>query len=341
VVGGYPRRGAGAGRPLSVAVTPVLDIADLVIQIGAAAIVDGVSMTIEPGKVIALVGESGSGKSLTALSILKLLPGVARILRGNIKLNGRELSTLTEAELIDVRGNDVAVIFQEPIASLNPLLRVGAQVEEALQLHRGVAARAARDEAIAMMRKVGIPDAPRRAQQFPFELSGGMCQRVMIAASLICRPALLIADEPTTALDVTIQAQILELMRKLRDDVGTAILLITHDMGVVADIADEVYVMYGGRIAESGPVQTIFSKTRHPYTRLLLATIPSLDGARKTELKTIEGTVPLAGAWPDGCRFRSRCPLADARCEQTPPLAPMGHDHFAACWHADRVPGMA
>src|SRR5205085_1249423 len=206
--------------------------------------------------------------------------------------------------------------------------------------HRGVAATAARAEAIAMMTKVGISDAQRRAQQFPFELSGGMCQRIMIAASLICRPALLIADEPTTALDVTIQAQILELMRKLRDDVGTAILLITHDMGVVADIADEVYVMYGGRIAESGPVQTIFSETRHPYTRLLLATIPSLEGSRKTVLKTIEGTVPLAGAWPEGCRFRSRCPLADARCEQTPPLVPMGHNHFTACWHAERVPGM-
>jgi peptide/nickel transport system ATP-binding protein len=192
-----------------------------------------------------------------------------------------------------------------------------------------------------MMRRVGIPDAARRANQFPFELSGGMCQRIMIAAALICRPSLLIADEPTTALDVTIQAQILELMRKLRDEAGTAILLITHDMGVVADIADQVYVMYGGRIAESGPVQVIFAEPRHPYTRLLLATIPRLDGARKTTLKTIEGTVPTAGSWPDGCRFRSRCPLADAKCEQAPPLEPVGDQHFAACWHTDRVVALA
>jgi peptide/nickel transport system ATP-binding protein len=168
-----------------------------------------------------------------------------------------------------------------------------------------------------------------------------MCQRIMIAAALICRPALLIADEPTTALDVTIQAQILELMRTLRDEAGTAIMLITHDMGVVADIADQVYVMYGGRIAESGPVQAIFAEPRHPYTRLLLATIPRLEGVRKTELKAIEGSVPLAGHWPSGCRFRSRCPLADQACEQTPPLQAVGDGHVSACWHTDRVAGIA
>ncbi len=323
------------------ATSPILEVSDLAIQIGGNAIVDRVSIAIGERQVVALVGESGSGKSLTALSILKLLPEVARIAGGSVRLSGRDLTGLSDAELADVRGNDVAVIFQEPIASLNPLMHVGPQIEEALRLHRNVSAAAARRDAIAMMSKVGIPDAPRRASQFPFELSGGMCQRIMIAAALICRPALLIADEPTTALDVTIQAQILELMRSLRDEAGTAVLLITHDMGVVADIADQVYVMYGGRIAESGPVETLFADARHPYTRLLLATIPRLEGARKTTLKTIEGTVPLAGRWPEGCRFRTRCPLADGKCQETPPLAAVGDNHFSACWHADQVAGIA
>ena len=321
--------------------SPVLEIADLSIQIQNNAIVDCVSMAIGSRQIVALVGESGSGKSLTALSIVKLLPNVARIAGGCVSLNGVNLTALSDAALAAVRGNDVAVIFQEPIASLNPLMHVGAQIEETLRLHRRVSPEAARREAIAMMAKVGISDAPRRARQFPFELSGGMCQRIMIAAALICRPALLIADEPTTALDVTIQAQILELMRTLRDDAGTAIMLITHDMGVVADIADEVYVMYGGRIAESGPVHAIFAEPRHPYTRLLLATIPRLDGVRKTQLKAIEGSVPSAGDWPSGCRFRSRCPLADRACEEAPPLKSVGDNHFSACWHADRVGGIA
>jgi peptide/nickel transport system ATP-binding protein len=326
---------------MMVTTSPVLKIADLAIRIQGNAIVDGVSLSIAPRAVVALVGESGCGKSMTALSILHLLPDVAEVSAGSIELNGKQLAQLSDAKLASIRGNDIAMIFQEPIASLNPLMHVGAQVEETLRLHRGVAGGEAGRQAIAMMSRVGIPDAARRADQFPFELSGGMCQRIMIASALICRPSLLIADEPTTALDVTIQAQILELMRHLRDDAGTAILLITHDMGVVADIADEVYVMYGGRIAESGPVQTIFASARHPYTRLLLATIPRLEGARKTPLKTIEGTVPTAGSWPDGCRFRSRCPLADAKCEQAPPLAPVGVQHFAACWHSDRVASLA
>jgi peptide/nickel transport system ATP-binding protein len=321
--------------------SPVLEIADLAIQIHGNAIVDRVSMAIGSRQIVALVGESGSGKSLTALSIAKLQPDVARIAGGCARLNGVNLTALSDAGLAAVRGNDVAVIFQEPIASLNPLMHVGAQIEETLRLHRRVSPEAARREAIAMMAKVGIPDAPRRARQYPFELSGGMCQRIMIAAALICRPALLIADEPTTALDVTIQAQILELMRTLRDDAGTAIMLITHDMGVVADVADQVYVMYGGRIAESGPVQAIFAEPRHPYTRLLLATIPRLEGVRKTRLKAIEGSVPSAGHWPNGCRFRSRCPLADRACEETPPLKSVGDNHFSACWHADRVDEIA
>jgi peptide/nickel transport system ATP-binding protein len=192
-----------------------------------------------------------------------------------------------------------------------------------------------------MMARVGIPDPARRAGQYPFELSGGMCQRIMIASALICRPSLLIADEPTTALDVTIQAQILALIRRLRDEVGSAVVLITHDMGVVADLADDVCVMYGGRIVESGPVDAIFATPRHPYTRLLLATIPKLDGARKTMLRTIEGMVPPAGAWPEGCRFRTRCPLADEACTQVPPAVVVGPEHRAACWHVDRLEAMA
>ncbi|WP_439498877.1 ABC transporter ATP-binding protein [Bosea sp. (in: a-proteobacteria)] len=320
---------------------PVLAVKDLVVEIDGMAIVDHVSLTVGNGRILAIVGESGCGKSLTALSVLGLLPAAAHVAGGAIRLNGRELTGLSERDLAHVRGNDATVIFQEPVASLNPLMRVGAQVEEALRLHRGLSGTEARAEAIAMMTRVGIPDAARRAQQYPFELSGGMCQRIMIASALICRPALLIADEPTTALDVTIQAQILELMRRLREEVGTAIVLITHDMGVVADLADDVCVMYGGRIVESGPVEAIFAEPRHPYTRLLLATIPTLTGERKALLRTIEGMVPTADSWPDGCRFRTRCPLADRTCETTPPLAVVGLEHRAACWHSAQVEELA
>ncbi|POR51457.1 ABC transporter ATP-binding protein [Bosea psychrotolerans] len=324
---------------------PVLAIDDLVIEIDGNRIVDHVSLAVGSGRILAIVGESGCGKSLTALSVLGLLPKAAEIRQGAIRLNGRDLTGLDEAALSQVRGNEATIIFQEPVASLNPLMRVGEQVEEALILHRGLSGKAARAEAIAMMTRVGIPDAARRARQYPFELSGGMCQRIMIASALICRPALLIADEPTTALDVTIQAQILDLMRRLREEVGTAIVLITHDMGVVADLADDVCVMYGGRIVESGPVEPIFAAPRHPYTKLLLATIPTLQGQRKAILRTIEGMVPSAGAWPDGCRFRSRCPLADGACLEPPPLALVEagafSSHAAACWHSARIEALA
>ena len=319
----------------------MLSVEDLAIAIDGHRIVDGVSLSVASGRILAIVGESGCGKSLTALSMLGLLPKAAQVAGGTIRLGERTLTALSEAEMAQVRGNDAAIIFQEPLASLNPLMRVGAQVEEALLLHRGLSRSAAREEAIATMARVGIPDPARRAQQYPFELSGGMCQRIMIASALICRPSLLIADEPTTALDVTIQAQILELIRTLRDEVGSAVVLITHDMGVVADLADEVCVMYGGRIVESGPVDEIFAAPRHPYTRLLLATIPKLDGPRKTALRTIEGIVPPAGSWPGGCRFRTRCPLADENCAQVPPSLPVGPQHEAACWHVDRVEAVA
>ena len=325
-----------------VPLSAVLSVKDLVIQIAGVNVVDGVSLAAAEGSILAIVGESGCGKSLTALSILQLLPGAAQIAGGKIHLEGAELTVMDEAELRQVRGNRASIIFQEPVASLNPLMRVGAQVEEALRIHRGLSDDQARQQAIAMLAMVGIPDPALRAAQFPFELSGGMCQRIMIAAALVCRPRLLIADEPTTALDVTIQAQILDLMKRLRDEVGTTIVLITHDMGVVADMADDVAVMYGGRVVESGPVEQIFATPAHPYTRLLLATVPRLDGQRKTVLRTIEGQVPSADTWPQGCRFRDRCPLASAACSERPVLTPLAQaDHQVACWHTDRVATMA
>ena len=320
----------------------VLTVRDLVIRIAGVNVVDGVSLAAAEGKILAIVGESGCGKSLTALSILSLLPAAAQIVGGQIQLQGADLTAMDDVALREVRGNRASIIFQEPVASLNPLMRVGAQVEEALRIHRGLTGPQARQEAIAMLAMVGIPDPAQRAAQFPFELSGGMCQRIMIAAALVCRPRLLIADEPTTALDVTIQAQILDLMKRLRDEVGTTIVLITHDMGVVADMADDVAVMYGGRVVESGPVEQIFAAPAHPYTRLLLATVPRLDGQRKTVLRTIEGQVPSADAWPQGCRFRDRCPLASSKCGERPVLTPLAQaDHQVACWHTDRVAAMA
>jgi peptide/nickel transport system ATP-binding protein len=322
---------------------PLLAIDKLRVAIAGRSVVDGVSLSIRRGEVLALVGESGCGKSLTALSVLRLLPAAARVAGGAIAMEGTDLLALDEASLRDLRGNRVSVIFQEPVASLNPLVRVGDQVAESLRLHRGASAAEARTEAVAMLARVGIADPERRAGQFPFELSGGMCQRVMIASALICRPEILIADEPTTALDVTIQAQILDLLKSLRAEAGSAILLITHDMGVVADMADRVAVMYGGTIVESGPVDAIFDAPAHPYTKLLLATVPRLDGPRREELKTIAGAVPDAASWPQGCRFRTRCPLADERCAEAPPLEPAQGDpgHLAACWHGDRVGALA
>jgi len=257
-------------------------------------------------------------------------------------LNGRNLADLDRRGLMRLRGSELAMIFQEPVASLNPLMPVGRQIAESLIIHRRLGRRQAWAQAIDMLADVGIPEAAMRARQYPFELSGGMCQRVMIAMALITRPRLLIADEPTTALDVTIQAQILDLMKRLRDETGTAILMITHDMGVVADIADQVAVMYGGRIVEVGEVGAIFREQRHPYTRLLLSTIPRLDGSDAGQLlPTIKGMVPDAGAWPAGCRFSTRCPLADEDCHRAPPLEPTGSGRRAACWHQDRIGSLA
>jgi peptide/nickel transport system ATP-binding protein len=317
---------------------PILQVNDLQVTIGENPVVDGVSFHVGEGEILSLVGESGCGKSMTAFSVMGLLPKVARVAGGSINLGGKDMLSLPEWERRRMRGNEFAMIFQEPVASLNPLMKIGHQIEESLIVHRGLDGKAARKAAIAMLEEVGIPEPEIRFSQYPFELSGGMCQRAMIAMALICQPRLLIADEPTTALDVTIQAQILELMKRLRDETGTAILLITHDMGVVADMADRVAVMYAGRVVEEAPVDALFARQEHPYTRLLLSTIPRLDDEPKTILPTIEGLVPDIGQWPVGCCFNPRCPLADKPClERQPPLAARRDEGNAACWHAGHV----
>jgi peptide/nickel transport system ATP-binding protein len=316
----------------------LLSVRDLTVTIGDAPVVDGMNFTIRAGETVALVGESGCGKSLTARAIMGLLPPVARRRSGAIMLDGRDIAPLDEAGLAAIRGDVMSMIFQEPTASLNPLMTVGAQIVEALVTHRRQGRAAAARAALAMLEEVGIADPARRMPQYPFELSGGMCQRVMIAMALICRPRLLIADEPTTALDVTIQAQILALIKRLRRETGTGLLLITHDMGVVADMADRINVMYAGRVVEEGDVFALFRRQHHPYTRLLLKSLPSIDTQRRAQLSTIEGVVPDLRSWPQGCRFHPRCPLADDICRiEAPALASVAQSQRAACWHVDRL----
>jgi peptide/nickel transport system ATP-binding protein len=320
---------------------PLLTVDNLTIDIGGADVVDGVSFSVNPGEVMALVGESGCGKSLTSYAMLGLLPPAARRASGSIMLDGTDLASLSERELRKARGKDISIIFQEPSASLDPLTTVGSQIAAAYRAHRNVSKNEALAKARDMLVDVGIPDPDRRLHQYPFELSGGMCQRIMIAIALICGPRVLVADEPTTALDVTIQAQILDVMKKLVADRGTAIVLITHDMGVVADIADHVAVMYAGRIAEIAPVHTLFSRPAHPYTALLLASVPKLDVTPKADLATIEGSVPTPSEFGVGCRFAERCPLATAKCQtEAPPLFDHGGAHRSACWHVDRMSEM-
>jgi peptide/nickel transport system ATP-binding protein len=315
---------------------PVLDVRELSVTLatdrGRLTPVDGVSFTVAPGKTLAVVGESGCGKSVTALAIMGLLPTNGAT-GGSVRLAGRELTTMAPEDRRLKRGGEMAMIFQEPMTSLNPAFRAGEQVAEALRLHQGLSPRAAMDAAVAMLARVRIPDAARRAQQYPHQLSGGMRQRVMIAMALACRPRLLIADEPTTALDVTVQAQILGLIDELKAETGTAVMLITHDLGVVADHADEVVVMYAGRVAERAPAAALFARPQHPYTIGLLGAAPSLEGGAE-RLASIEGTVPDLRNPPPGCRFAPRCPFAVARCTTQPPLAEIAPSHHAACWRA-------
>jgi len=323
---------------------PVLEVRDLAIEFatdrGPLRAVDGVSFAVAPGQTLAVVGESGCGKSVTALAIMGLLPPNARI-SGSIRLAGREVTTLTPEEWRGMRGAEMAMVFQEPMTSLNPAFTAGEQVAEALRLHQGLSHREAAARAVEMLTRVRIPDAARRARQYPHQLSGGMRQRVMIAMALACRPRLLIADEPTTALDVTVQAQILALIDELKRETGTAVVLITHDLGVVADHAEEVAVMYAGRLAERAPAAALFAMPQHPYTVGLLGAAPRLGGASGRRLASIEGTVPDMARPPPGCRFAPRCPFRVARCvEEAPPLAEVAPEgHASACWRAplDRV----
>ncbi|MCU0987327.1 MAG: ABC transporter ATP-binding protein [Acetobacteraceae bacterium] len=316
---------------------PLLSVEDLGIGFatdqGRLEVVEGLSFSLAAGRTLAVVGESGCGKSVTSLALMRLLPRNARI-GGRVRFGGRDLLGLPEAEMRTLRGGEIAMIFQEPMTSLNPAFTVGDQIAEAIRVHRGIGDQDAAEEAVAMLARVRIPDARARARDYPHRMSGGMRQRVMIAMAMACRPKLLIADEPTTALDVTIQAQILELMREMAAEYGTAIILITHDLGVVAEMADEVLVMYAGRAAEMAPARVLFSEPQHPYTVGLMGAIPRLDEERG-RLATIEGMVPSPAAWPPGCRFAPRCPFAAARCtEAAPPLAPLAEGHLAACWQA-------
>jgi len=298
---------------------------------GPIPVVDGVSLHVERGEVLALVGESGCGKSMTAFSLLRLVPKPGRVVGGSVQLNGNDMLALPVPELRAIRGRDAAMIFQEPMTSLNPVQTVGVQVVEAIRLHERVSKLAARSRTVDLFRRVGIPDPEARLDAYPHQLSGGLKQRVMIAMALSTQPKLLVADEPTTALDVTIQAQILELLRELQREIGMAILLITHDLGIVNELADRVAVMYAARLVEEGAREVILADARHPYTRGLLSSMPAL--ARPGEpLAEIPGTVPAPEDWPPGCRFASRCPRAIARCTTEAPgdFGP-ARDHVLRC----------
>jgi peptide/nickel transport system ATP-binding protein len=303
---------------------------------GTARAVDGVSFELYPGETLGIVGESGCGKTVTSLSILRLIPEPPGHIRPGsvIEFEGRNLLTLSPPELRAIRGNQIAMVFQEPMTSLNPSFTVGDQIGETLVRHRGLSAKGARDAAIDMLERVRMPSPRMRVDEYPHKLSGGMRQRVMIAMALACAPALLIADEPTTALDVTIQAQILDLLARLRQETGAAIILITHDLGVVAETCDDVAVMYAGEIVEQAPAARLFAAPQHPYTVGLLGSIPHI-AARRERLATISGSVPSLASTFAGCRFSSRCPFADARCRsQAPTLADVGAEHLSRCWKA-------
>jgi oligopeptide/dipeptide ABC transporter ATP-binding protein len=310
--------------------TTVFDLAS-----GPAPAVDDVSFEVRPGETLGLVGESGSGKSVTALSIMRLVLPPGRIAGGSICFKGRELLTLPEAEMREVRGAGIALIFQEPMTALNPVFRIGDQVAETLLVHGRIGRRDARAQVLEVLGAVRIPDPATRARDYPHQLSGGMRQRVLIAMAIACKPSLVIADEPTTALDVTIQAEILDLLREMKSAFNLSLLLITHDLGVIAETADRVAVMYAGRIVEHGPVRKIFRDPKHPYTRGLLASRP--DVARGQRLRAIDGTVPVLGAFPGGCAFHPRCPDRFEPCSSAPPPEyAVGEGHGARCYLHDR-----
>ncbi|MBA2520052.1 MAG: ABC transporter ATP-binding protein [Chloroflexia bacterium] len=322
---------------------PLLDVKGLRTQFftqdGVVKAVDDVSFYIMPGETLGVVGESGSGKSMTGLSIMRLIPNPpGKIVSGEIIFNGKDIIKMSDDQVRSIRGNDIAMIFQDPMTSLNPVLTINRQISEALQLHMKMNKSQARTRTIELLHMVGIPNAEERIDQYPHQFSGGMRQRVMIAMALSCNPKLLIADEPTTALDVTIQAQILDLMRVLQVERDTGVILITHSMGVVAGMADRIQVMYAGHIVETGTTEEIFANPRHPYTVGLLKSIPRLDATRKEKLEPIRGMPPDLIDLPDMCPFVPRCNYAREKCEQqNPPLLEVGPGHFSACWFWEEV----
>jgi oligopeptide/dipeptide ABC transporter ATP-binding protein len=322
----------------------VLEVKDLIVEFrterGTIKAVNGVNFDVYKGKTVGIVGESGSGKSVTALAIMGLIPNPpGRVAGGQILFNGKSLVNIEASEMRKIRGNKIAMIFQEPMTSLNPVFTIGNQIEEVLELHQpDLNSKERRLKAIEMLRLVGIPSPEKRVEEYPHQLSGGMRQRVMIAIALSCEPDILIADEPTTALDVTIQAQILELMKKLQKELGMGIVLITHDLGVVAETCDDVSVMYCGQIVESADVKTLFRHPKHPYTKGLMDSIPSFDsttGGKKERLQTIEGMVPSLFDLPVGCSFQARCPKATEKCKRLPGpvLEKIGDDHYVSCFN--------
>ncbi len=318
------------------AMEPILQVQDLEVEFltdhGWVTVVDGVSFDVHAGETLGLVGESGSGKTVTSLSIMRLIPSPpGRIRAGRILFQGRDLAAMSEAELSDLRGNDIAMVFQESMTSLNPAFTIGDQIAEVVRRHRSCSRRQARDRAIEVLELVQIPHPAERLDSYPHEFSGGMRQRAAIAMALACDPKLLIADEPTTALDVTVQAQVLDLLRHLQDELGMAVLFVTHNLGVVADLCDRVTVMYAGRIAETATVDALFAEPRHPYTEGLLQSMPQL-GERGQRLPSIPGTPPMPWMMPAGCRFHPRCPYAETACEaEHVPLVDVDTSHQTRC----------
>ncbi|MDJ0756711.1 MAG: ABC transporter ATP-binding protein [Ardenticatenaceae bacterium] len=317
----------------------LLNVNDLIVKIytedGVVEAVNGISYEVAENEILAIVGESGCGKSVSVLSLLGLIPSPPAQISGSALFNGRDLLQLKEAKLKEIRGREIAMIFQDPMTSLHPLLTIGDQIGEAIERHLGVTKRAARDQAIEYLQRVGIPSAAERAEQYPHQLSGGMRQRVMIAMALSCRPRLLIADEPTTALDVTIQAQIVDLVKELQAEFGMAVIWITHDLGVVARLAERVMVMYAGNIVENALVEGLYEQPRHPYTLGLLASLPRLDAVPGSELPSIQGQPPNLLSLPAGCAFADRCSYRVERCKRDRPgLEGVGQGHFSACWES-------
>ncbi len=308
-------------------------------QEGVVKAVDGTTYSVEEGETLGLVGESGCGKSVSALSILRLIPQPpGKIVSGEILFQGRDILKLDEDAIRKVRGNDIAMIFQEPMTSLNPVLTIGRQMTEALELHMDLHGKAARDRAAELLEMVGIPEARQRLDDYPHQFSGGMRQRVMIAMGMSCNPKLLLADEPTTALDVTIQAQILEVMNRLSEEFGTAVIIITHNLGVVARYAHRVNVMYAGRVIETAKAGELYANPKHPYTVGLLNSVPRLDEKKKTKLIPIEGLPPDLAHLPQGCAFYARCTWRVDKCkEEYPPWELVGDNHYAACWEHEKV----